>query len=239
MKSTVLALILFLSFPAGVYAQLVTITPEGVVESKVLAETDSVELEIPQSEIDIKKVADVRFAKDASVQITRTEGKISLTIESEKGKQEMALEDWKDNLVEVEERPQTQRVFIGVYDDRFGLEHRGVVALTDYTLKVDAKTARITASTGSGERYIAVMPYSAVQTLIRSGVINNLSADNKIDLVEVDNNLVYSVQGERGINFFNIYYHTVSVEGLVSALNGQVIEVKQPKWLRILGFLFE
>lgn len=242
MKKYLLLIVLFLIFlPGTVNAQLLVVTKDGVVEPMVLAETNTIGLEIPQNEIDIKKIADSRFSKDSSVFLSRADGVVVVTIESEKGKQDLELVDWKDNIIEVEERPQTQKVTIGLHDEMFGLENKGIIALTDYSLKVDAKSARILAKTDSGEKYVAIMPFSAVETLVRSKAITGfpIDFDNKIYLKEVDNDLVYSVVGEKGINFFNLYYYPVAVEGLVSALNGEVVEVKQPKWLRILGFMFE
>jgi hypothetical protein len=240
MRAYIFLAVFFLLFlPEQANAQLLVVTKGGAVEPMVLAETDVLDLEIPQNEIDVKKVANARFNKDSLITLSRTNGKVNLTVESDKGKEEMELGEWKESLIEIEERPQTQKVSIGVYDDNFSLENKGIIALTQYALKVDAKSARIIASTESGERFVAIMPYSAVETLVKSGIVSNFPLDSKILLTEVDSELVYIIEGEKNLNFFNLYFHPVAVEGFVSALNGEVVEVRQPKWLGILGFLFD
>lgn len=239
MKRLFLVVFFFLLFSAAsdVEASILVISKEGVVVWKVLSEETA--LVIPQhSFLEVKEIANSEPMPDASVSLKRDGEKITLRVATDDDKKELDVSGWKNDLVEIEERPETERIIIGLKEEGFSLEQRGIMALTDFSLNVDAKTAKLSALTSSGEKYISVLPFGAVESMIRAGLISRLLEGEKLYLTEQGRELAYKVRGEKVIDFFNIFSFSIPVTAQVSASTGQLLLIEEPKWFRVLNFLF-
>lgn len=113
-----------------------------------------------------------------------------------------------------------------------------MTATTDYPLTIDSKTAKLSATTPTGSRYIAILPFQAVESILRAKTITAISPTGNLQLVEENNNLLYLVSGTKDITFFKFYTHSFPVEGKVSALDGSIISTNEPPWLKILEYFF-
>jgi hypothetical protein len=226
----------FLFVPSEIYASIATIKPNGEVLINVLSYEDS-ELEIPKSEsLRINEVVG-EDKNPSSLALIRDGGGVKLTVDNNNSSQTLDVTQVKDNLIEIEERPEVEKLAILIDGDGFLLKQDDLTAKTDYEIKINPEIAGITLSTPSGFRFLSIFPKEAVATVLRAKVMNDV--DNSIELSEgSDGVLSYLISGERVINLFDLYEHRIPVKARVSASTAEVLSVEQPEWLRILGFLF-
>lgn len=220
-------------------SSFVVIRNDGKVISNVLADSDGVGLQIPEyKSVEISHIANTESSLDSHVSLTRTDGKISLVISSPSGDKEFDVTDWKDNLVEIEERGETQKLIIKAVADGFKIEQNNLTVDTDFSLSINPKTNKISVKTQSGERFISIMPIDALNTLLRSKTLTYASKDGGMSLGE-DNgkDLYYLIKGQKEVNFFNFFNMPVDVGAKVSASTGEIIFVDEPVYMRVLRVL--
>lgn len=237
--SLVFSLLVFFSAALPVQASLVTIDKEGKVVINVLSAEDSIELEIPRRQyLEIKGIVEGTLDPDAKVSLLKEGGKVNLQISTNSGDKSLDVTNYKEKLVEIEERPVVERIAISVLGDKFEIEQRGVVAATDYEISIEPKSARLTLITPSGLQFLSILPRQAVDIALRAKSINRVGSQNKLDIRQEGSELAYFVPGDKVINFFDLFEYKVPVKTVVSASTGEVLSVEQPTWLRVLGFLF-
>ena len=238
----ILSLLLSIAFivlsSSSVSAGLVTIDESGEVVWKVLAEEDYLSLEVPQSSsLEVKEAGSVELEEKSTVSLLRSDGKVNLLVKSGNTEKTLDVEGWKEDVVEVEERPQTQKLSISIEGDKFAIKQKGIKAVTSFPIKIDSESARVLLTTSAGDIFLAVMPYRAVETIFKSKLLNTIT-DNRIELTERQRELQYIVKGEKNINIANVYVYALPVEMRISALTGELIAVDSPSWFKYLGFLF-
>ena len=158
--ATVLVFLLLFINATPAYGSLITIEKEGNVVFSVLAEEDSIALGTSgQSNIEVNKIADEKVGEDSSVSLSREGGKINLGVSDGNETRQMNVSEISDDLVELEERPEIQKINIGIRDDKFSLEQKGVVALTSFPIKIDAKRAVLSVTTSKGDEFLSIMHY--------------------------------------------------------------------------------
>lgn len=237
--SLILALVFLSLATTTALASLVVVDSKGKVIIKVLSVEDSVELEIPRRDfLEIKDIADETPDPEAKISLAKIDGKVSLKVSTSSGEKSLDVTSYKEEIVEIEERPEVERLTISVFGDKFRIGQKGVYAETDYQINIDPKSAGLTLATPSGFRYLSVLPKEAAETILRSRVVNRIGAGSVISLSEHSGELYYEVAGERVINVFNIFEYPVPVSARVSASTGAILSVEQPTWLKVLGFLF-
>jgi len=218
-------------------AKLITVDPQGEVVWSVLSEEDESSLDVPDhSYLEIKEVAEESTTKDSTVNLSKKDDKLSLVVTSGNKTREMDVSNWKEDLIEVEERAETQKMTIGIDGDKFALKHKSVTALTDFPLSVDTKSAKISIETPSGDKYISILPYQAVQTLLRSKLINFVTG-NKIAIIDRNNNLEYEITGDKTFNLLGIYIYSVPVKSYISVATGEIADVEAPVWYKAVSTL--
>lgn len=235
----VLLLLFFLS-ATSVKASLVTIDEEGRVIINVLSAEESIELEIPRSEyLEIKDIAAVTPDPDAKITLAKADGKVKLNVSTSSGDKSLDVTNYKEEIVEIEERPEVERLVIGVSEGKFTIEQRGVVAETDFDINIDPASAGLTLETPSGFSYLSIFPRQAVNSVLRSKIINRIGGDSTLKIIETDSELSYEVAGDKVINLFNLIEYPVPVKVRVSASTGEILSIDQPTWLRIIRFLLD
>jgi hypothetical protein len=244
-KSFYLFTLIFLLFcfltPPSVNAGLVLIDKQGEIVWRVLSSQDYIALGIPKREtIEVKELAEKTTpSSDAKISLKRSGEKVFLNVESEGEEKELDVTNYEEELVEIEERGESQTVRIGVLDEKFSIEQRGVIALTHFPINIDSKSAELSVVTPSGARFLSMLPYGAVESVLRARVINKLTEDRKINLSEGDRGeLLYTISGFRLIDVFDILSYPVDVTVKVSASTGEIVNIDQPLWLKVFGFIF-
>jgi hypothetical protein len=235
--SIIIAQFLLFIKTSVVKASLLIIKKDGEIVWNVLSEEAGVSLEIPRhSFLEVKEAADTRPATDAFVSLTKDGGKVNLVVLSENEMRELDVSGVSDDLVEIEERAEVQKIVIGVSDDMFSLEQKGVKALTDFPIDIDTKTAELSVKTPSGNRFLSILPFQAVEILLRSKLLNEV-ADNKIEIIESQRELQYQIKGEGVLDFFGIFSYPVSITGNVSASTGEILTFEAPVWYKMVVHL--
>ena len=245
MKKTIILLILFSSFAfllstSTVYASLVTIDGEGKVVVNVLSAEESIELEIPRSEyLEVKNIVAVTPDPNAKITLSKAGGIVKLNVSTASGDKSLDVTSYKEEIIEIEERPQAEKLVIGVVNGKFTIEQRNVVANTDFDIHIDPATAGLILETPSGFNYLSILPRQAVNSVLRSKTINRIGEDSTINIIETDRQLSYEVAGEKVINVFNLFEYPVPVKAQVSASTGEILSVDQPTWLWVARFLLD
>jgi hypothetical protein len=119
---------------------------------------------------------------------------------------------------------------------RFSISQKGVSAVTDYSIKIDPQENKIMVETALGNNFLAVLPFDAVQSALRTKAMTKVSGQPLL-LSEEDNNLAYTISGAKEINLFHIYNFKVPVEAKISASTGEVYSTNEPVWLKIISYL--
>lgn len=222
-----------------VNAALAVVKADGSVVINVLSASDS-QLEIPENDsVKIIKTVDNSALGISNVTLLKRENKMTLNVDTPSGTKNLDVTDYKDELVEIEERPEVRKIAIGVNDGHFSIAQRGIVAITDYEVEIDSEFAKVSLITPSGAKYLAILPRDAVNTTLRSKLINKIDFKNAIEIVEQDNReLSYEIKGDRVLDVFNFFDYEVPVKAAISVTTGEVLFVDQPKWLTVFDFFF-
>lgn len=228
-----------LSFTPAKATALLVIDNDGGVIWKVLSSQDSISLGIPQREfLEIKNIAVTNTSSDTKITLEKDGENINLNVATNEGEKSLDVTSWQDDLIEIEERGETQRVTIRVLGEEFSIEQKGISAVTSYPININPNKNEISVLTPSGTRFLSILPIEAAESALRAKTMNRLT-NQKIALVEGEKReLIYIIKGERLLNIFNLLEYPIEVETQVSALTGEIVQVEQPVWLKVLGFLF-
>ena len=82
---------------------------------------------------------------------------------------------------------------------------------------------------------MALLPYDAAQSLLRTKIATNVNAED-MKVVEFEKDITYLVNGEKVVNLFNIYDLKLPVSAHISASTGEVMMV-EPSWLGVVNYL--
>ena len=238
MRKTIICFIvffLFFLFVSQADASLLTIKDDGEVIVKVLSSEDTIALGYPKtSELEVKQVANSGLQENTQVVLSKEDGKVNLQVGS---KENLDVTDWKDDLVEIEERPDTKKIKVGLNGGDFIITQEGIVASTELPINIDPYENQLSLTTQTGKKYLKVLPFDAAQSVLRTRLVNNIS-NKPFKIVEEEKGLSYVIDGNKVINILNVYDIEIPITARVSALTGEVIAIDEPSWLKPLSFLF-
>ncbi len=226
----------YFAFPTPIHAAFVHITTNGNIIWNVLGEESTLTAQKPES-IDITSVSNTSLAlSDAQVSLTKDAGNVVLDVKNETGEHQADVTNIKDNLIEIEARPQTQKVTIGYKDEQFIITENGVTARTTFPITINAKTNELSVTTPSGLRVLAILPFEASTSAMKANLLTE--SPSLAEITESPNGeLSYLLSGKKELNFFNIIPYKFDTKVYISALTGEVLKV-DPGWFKVLGFLF-
>jgi hypothetical protein len=232
--ASTLGLLFFLTSFRVSQAALITIDKNGQVILKVLSSEDQLALSIPErKEIEVSKVATEPALDNSSIALSKEDGKVYLKV----GDKQLDVTDWNEDLVEIEERVDSNRIEIAVKDGEFVIMQDGLSAKTSFPINVEPVENKLSVETASGETYLTVFPIEAAESALRSKYVTRLP-DKEIGMSEKETGiLTYAVDGEREIEMLKFMDYAVPVTVYVSASTGEIVSVDQPTWLRVFGFL--
>jgi len=231
-------LVLALVFPKGAQATLLVIDQKGEVVWNVLASEST--LGVPKSsEIIIKSLAAGIPGASSLVSLLREGDRVTLSVKDGQEERSLDVTQLGGEIVEIEQRPSTRKVKIGVLGEKFLIEEEGILALTDYPIKIDPQRAELSVVTASGHRILPFLPREAFEVAVRAKIISKERVGETMQLTEGgQGQLAYHISGERTLNLLNLFELNIPVSTSVSALTGEILSIDQPAWLRIFGFVF-
>jgi len=237
------ALIVYAIFliPAQAHAAVLTLTADGGVVWKVLSSESEITLVPPErTSLEVKNIVDATPPpEDTVIMLEKNDGKLSLKVTGGNTPREIDVTDINQDIIEIEQGNEPQKIKILASGEDFVISQKGVFAQTSYPIQINPKSHELSVQTPSGLRYIAVLPHEAVENAVKANVLNVLSSGGKIILSEDQKGeLEYTITGERVVNILKLIEFTVPVDTSVSASNGRILEINQPVWFSLIGFLF-
>lgn len=242
-KQIVVVIVLFLGLfffdVIPVSASIVTIGRMGEVTVNVLSAEDS-DNNIYQAEsIKVSKSSVEMGDTDMPISLFRKDGKYMLNVTGKNGEKSFDVTDYKDRILEIEERPSVKKIGISLSDNQFVIEQTGIKAKTLYQINVEPQRSRITILTPTGYKFLMILPKDAVDILLKSKSITSLGTDRTVEISEDTNgNLYYQINGIKQVGIKDVYMYDVPVSAKISVVNGDIMQLDQPIWVKILS-LFE
>lgn len=210
-------LILLHSFTLTTHAALVNVSKENEITWNVLGAISF-------------RNTNNNYLASSEVVLENKSGEVSIN--------DVDISNLEGDIVEFEKEVVPERVKILAENDKFLIQQRGISAETNYPIKISEEEENIVLSTETGERYLAVLPYEALLQVVRANYIKDIGEDGKIFIVErEEGELAYKIVGEKKFSIFKFVDVPVEINTYVSALTGNILEVDQPTWSRILNFL--
>jgi hypothetical protein len=229
---------IFILSSNNVHASLLVVKPNGSLQVNVLSAENETSLTPPEhTNLQIERVGSGSISDASIVKLKKSDGKINLQVYGNSGVDNLNVTGYKENILEVEERPDTQKLEVSLSGNDFRIKNKGTTALTAFPITVDSKTADLSISTDTGDKILAVYPFDAMLSALRTKLITNVNRNNLEIIVENDK-LIYKVQGEKSINIYNLYTYLIPVYTYISATTGEVVRIDAPGWLKIVNFLF-
>lgn len=220
---------------------LLSIAPDGQITWQVLAFSDELNLAIPNySSLEVESLAlSSTPSPPTTVYLQKNVDHIELTVESGNVQQAADVTNFSEDIIEIKQTLEPQTVRISAKDGTFSIAQNGVSAQADFPIQVSADRRQISVETASGLKYLAVLPYQAVENALQANLINRLDSAGSVHLSESSSGeLEYQISGARVIDVLNIIQHRIPVQASISASTGQVLHVDQPLWFSVLSFLF-
>jgi len=235
--SFIIGLFILLLSSSNANASLLVVKKNGEVTWNVLSEEDTA-LGIPtHSYLEVKKAGEVTPSSTSVITLSKKNDKISLFVDSGNEKRELDVTNWQEDLLEIEERAEVQKLKINLNEGKFSLEQKGIIAVTDYPLTIDSKSAELSLVTPSGERFVSIFPLEAVEAVLRTKLITK-AVNPKIEIVEKERELQYIISGEKVFNILGIYEYSIPITSYISASTGEILSVDSPTWFKYVKFLF-
>jgi len=228
-----LSVLLSLGFVVGVssaQAALVSVNKVGVVTIKVLGKETTLAVPEPAS-LEVKSAGESASTTNL-ISLAKEGDRVSLKVD---GEETLDVTNWKEDLVEIEERENAKKITITLVDGKFVITQEGVSATTEFPVSIDPEKNRFMVTTPSGEKYLAVLPYEARESVLRAKTLTTLSGGS-FTITEEEKDLSYAVLGEKSLNLFNVYNLALPVEAKVSASTGEILSTNEPVWLKLLSF---
>jgi len=232
-----IVIVLFFGFsvkPAN--AALLNFTKNGELYWNVLGLENTVESAY-NSALEVQKIANHLVSGEPIPVVLSNENGHVLLSYGKSPEKPVDITGYDSEIVEIEGDNSARTVSIAATDNGFIIQQKGIIAETQYPITIDSPRNRLSLNTDTGNRLLSVLPFDAVNQIIRTNIISSV-LEAKITLVEKEEGEVaYVVQGEKQIILLNIIALQVPVNVEVSALTGSVIKIDQPLWYSALDFL--
>ena len=216
-------------------ASIVTIEKTGEVTVNVLSaesensEEEGGEIKVTDSSVEIGEA-------DMPISLSKKDGKYFLSIASKDGEKSFDVTGSQDRILEIEERPSVKKIGISILNNQFVIEQRGIKAVTSYQINVEPKMSKITILTPTGYKFLSVLPSDAMNILLRSNTISSSGNNASVEILEDGKgNLYYGISGTKKVGIKDMYMFDAPVSAKISAVNGEVMEIDEPIWLKILN----
>lgn len=208
--------------------------PEGRFETKIEEGKEETKIRTGGLRIEVKREGD-RV-------VTRVKNEDDEEVELE----EEELEELRD---EAEEGLEEEGVRIATGEAQPVLVQDGRRVRTNFPLSVSA-TGELMVTTPAGTKVVAVLPRQAVNNMLTAGILTRVeegvvageatsgaAVQGGIELTKVNNTPVYVITGVRQQNFLGLVPVAIKIKTVVSAENGQLLDVQQGILARALDLL--
>ncbi|MBI4037674.1 hypothetical protein HY382_01350 [Candidatus Curtissbacteria bacterium] len=186
-------------------------------------------------------------------------GKVVTKVKNEAGEDVELDDEEEDELFkEVENELEDDDIEIATGSAGIGFVQKGNKVRTNFPLSVNLQTGELFVSTPAGEKVVAVLPNVAVQNMIAAGIMTRTEtpptppadppggtpsatpssaptvAGASIGLEEFEGKIVYKIDGVKDEKFAGIVPVSIKVKAIVSAENGELLDISQGILTRLL-----
>lgn len=190
-------------------------------------EVKEVELKAKDGELDIE----VKEASGSTRKLSQNHGpsqnkskKVKLTLGLQTGSSSADLNEKRE--VEIEADGNVLKI-----------SSKGIAAETNFPLSIDKNTGQLVVQTGNGPKVIRILPHQASQITLAAGV------QNQIEDIEITENttpssadtIEFKIKGVKLGSLLGFIPVNSSVETKIGAQTGNINQVTEPLWLRLLS----
>ncbi len=232
MKYLVAALFILFLLPKTVSASLVEVSDDGGVTVNVLSYEDS--LLVEETDIEVKRIASEENKTTSNISISKTGEKVSMRVGVDKN---FDVTNIKDDLVEVEARPDTKKVKVSYDGNAFLITEESITASTTLPIVIDPVSGKFLLETGEGRKFLGVLPQEAAKSILKTKIINKV-AKKPIKIVDENGKLSYLIDGEKVVSLFEFYDFRLPISTRISATTGEIESIEAPEWLKFISVIF-
>lgn len=174
-------------------------------------------------------------------------GQLKITAKKEDGT-EVALHE--NALEKINESLKEQGLSVSTASaNKFAITSDKTEAETEFPLSIDPSTNTLAVTTPNGTKDVTILPNQAVTNVLDKNILTNVESKTSINatesasatqtttLTEVNGQLVFAVNGVAKKNLLGVFPVGFAKTALVSATNGQVVQVNETILNRILEAL--
>ena len=168
------------------------------------------------------------------IKYSTVNGQTVKQIEDEQG-EPVELDD--DEIAELEDESEQELeddgLKISTSSGRPSFTKNGVAATTQFPLSIDVGTSQLIVTTSKGAKAVTILPDQAVQNLLDTGIVHEVSSSSpsdSTDTVELKvrkDEPVYEITGTKNYRLFAIIPISQTVKSVVSAETGELITTQQ------------
>ncbi len=205
---------------------------------------------------DDKQETKIRF-DNLRIEIKTENGQVVTRVKNENNEEvELNEGDELELLAQTEDELSRNGVRILSGGD-VGFVQNGRKVRTNFPLSVDAATGELFVTTPAGEKAVAVLPDQAIANMIAAGVLTRVveevaplvssapgestpsvtTAGAGVELAQVNDNPVFLITGVKSERFLGLVPVDLERKTVVSAENGQLLDVQQGLFTRILDLV--
>lgn len=180
------------------------------------------------------------------LRLERRDGRLMVKLESEDGEEVELPEGLSDELLKIEEREDKNQIKVNISGNKFLVSRGEVGAETPFPVSVDLGTNELTILTPSGEKTVAMLPDTAVSSMLSANIIDQVrglaftqdvqtvATSSATTLQEVINLtstgegvLAYEIPGVSNQKFLGFIPVAIEKTAVVSAETGELLDVSQ------------
>lgn len=192
-------------------------------------------------------------------------GKVVTRVKNENDEEVEVEDEERDELLEdVEDELEDDDIKIASDSAGLGFVQKGHRVRTNFPLSVNPTTGELFVSTPAGDRVVAILPDVAIQNMIAAGIMSRVEtppsppaveppggtdsatpqatvaptvAGASIELSEFKGKVAYRIDGVRDEKFAGIIPVNIKVKAVVSVENGELLDINQGLFTKLLDLL--
>lgn len=233
-----------------------TKTGEGRTKIKTSPQKTKIEVRNEQGRFETKVEEGREETKirtgNLRIEIKREGDQVVTRIKNEEDEEVELEDDDEDELFrEIEDELEEDGIRLATESAQPGFVQDGRRVRTNFPLSVNAETGELIVSTPAGDKVVAVLPDVAIANMISAGVLTRVIFEQPpaeestssaaeagaIELISVDDHPVYLITGVKSQEFLGLIPVNIRVKTVVSASDGQLLDVEQGILARALDLL--
>lgn len=215
-------------------------------------------------EDDGKSETKIRFG-NLRIEIKVENGRVVTKVKNENDEEVELEDDEEDELFEeFEDELEDDDIELATGSAQLGFIQKGNKVRTNFPLSVNPQTGELFVSTPAGEKVVAILPDVAIANMIAAGIITRTETPQTppaveppggtpsatsssivvptvegaaIGLEEFEGKIVYKIDGVKDEKFAGFVPVSIKVKAIVSAENGELVDINQGFLTRLLDIL--